>query len=453
MDFVNRDKSAQSYLQELILITTFAGSASNQSPSQLKDKSGRPVSLRSLLISLSVYWGIASVLLGGQDDNELSRSVEVLMAASLTHNASISIQEDILRLLSASLLPSKRNNHPAAVMYSRLSTAISASFKTPLMFATLMGLSVHSDLSLKQDERSAADQSCVQLVRMVSALAPRDGLVSAEVSGCTPLAMVASFHSPIRAHGEEDDLVLALTRVLCASCPSALTVPCGRGLYPLHLAARDGESSVLQHFASRYPFTVPLKDSFSRFALEIALDHSYLHSEAALLQLAQIYPPAAAASREQVLIFARQKNVSTRLSEALVAMCEQYSSPESVCPEVVVSEVSVSPRSIASSPSTNIASVSPILTTKKQPSKQFSFSSGGADRDAMFSVADSLLALNCVSVSSSSNCSDSLSSASCDSLSSRDSRGGFKNVMKRKRMSECALEDAVSSNAKSLRMC
>lgn len=426
-----------------MLATTLACSCAMASPSQLKDKAGKDVSCRSVLISLAIHWAIASLLMPFKSDSksELLRHVQHLMSTELIHSASTAIQGHICLFLSGSTALTMAANMPSvSVLYGQVRRALTGSMRNPLHFSVALALAAHSELAIvagSPEDLAAFTTHASNVVQVVAKAAPRDGITDHEATGSTPVALVCSHRCPARLFPGTADIALALAGVLCHACPSALTIADAQGMYPLHRATRSGESSVVLFIVKNYSYTVPLRDASLRYPLNHAIENAASHCEAVILDLVRVYPLVLTDHRTlaQVAAFVQQANLSVALVQVLSALVMRHQQPAGYV-------------SAVAPPRAKRTAKTPVPQQAPQLAQSQPVTADDSDAATMFSVVDSLLALHSAALLSKSTSNNNNNSSSVDGISVAES------VLSGKRkISESVSASATGDAVKSFRKC
>jgi ankyrin repeat protein len=320
--------SGMTLIKDLILVTSFmcsnshefhiqeklharssssaTGSLSSNKNEFIRKNTASPL---SVLIAISPYWAIAALLSQAKSDQSnshvLRAALKSILTGKYTSRAHIEIGDEILHCtnhLPSSLVKSAMVNQ----LLARLRRCLRTHLKNVLLFAVVLSVSVHTELSATLHHSMIglnqgtidnllllSDDNCIEVVRIVINSAPQLALATDTGSvGATPLAYAASYQctNGLDSAFLEYKLALGLCKILTDVAPSALAICDRLGMLPLHHAARKGHSAVVEYLSRNFYFTVPLRDSSGKTVLHHALINWKHQQESTILQLARMYP-------------------------------------------------------------------------------------------------------------------------------------------------------------------
>lgn len=270
-------------------------------------------------------------------------AVQFLLSKELINSASMNMNEDILRHMTYSQTLHIEHSFNYS-LYSRLKKTLKMQLKTPLFLATYFSLTLHTDLlhlkfeSFIQRESKKVKASSSQsnlaaniatssesetlaenneqetivqydllslaILHAIVKANPFSALIQDNCSGQTVASIVAAYHDPSMSesdnaatvpdviHNVDTNFALAMMTIFCYYAPSSLALADRNQLYPIHHAARKGESSILAFLCHNYKYTVSLQDLSNKFPLHHAILSAAHHDPKVIISLAELYPKA-----------------------------------------------------------------------------------------------------------------------------------------------------------------
>eukprot|EP00981_Chlorochromonas_danica_P003819 scaffold725_cov162-Ochromonas_danica.AAC.5 len=293
--------------------------------------------------------GVFTKLSVEAESHEMKRrllALQFLLSKELINSASMNMNEDILRHMTYSQTLHIEHSFNYS-LYSRLKKTLKMQLKTPLFLATYFSLTLHTDLlhlkfeNLIQREskkiKPSASQSNLAVSNATNAEStfcenltenneqeiivqydllslailhatmkanPFSALIQDNCSGQTVASIAAAYHDPSMSeldnaaivpdaiHHVDTNFALAMMTIFCYYAPSSLALADRNQLYPIHHAARKGESSVLAFLCRNYKYTVSLQDLSNKFPLHHAILSAAHHDPKVIVSLAELYPKA-----------------------------------------------------------------------------------------------------------------------------------------------------------------
>jgi hypothetical protein len=296
-------------VKDLILVTSFILSNSRQRNAESEAARKNTSSPISSLIALSAYWAIAALFVQVRVDEftcaAMRNALVIILTSKITSRSHIEVSDEILDCsnhLPAEITKCALTNQ----LLARIRRALRSHLKNILLFAVILSISLHSELSatlhnpalqLSQnmiDEfLSRSDDNNIDIVNLIVSTHPQLALVpDAGSVGSTPLGYAASYRagSGIDADFLDHKLTLGLCTVIATVAPSALAIADRLGMIPLHHAARKGHSLVMDYLSEHFHFTIPLKDNSGKTVIHHALLSSKQHDENSIIRLAKLCP-------------------------------------------------------------------------------------------------------------------------------------------------------------------
>lgn len=230
-------------------------------------------SVNSLLISLSIYWLLASLANEGPSSAAESSSqhwavplIQELANSKITLDSSTAVIKFAEGELHNAISNSPQNSFKRSLL-KKLQNFCVAYMRSPLLLATRLSLAFYG---------MPLGPSFVVLRSSVGLLAqqkPKWGLLSGD--GKTPLATVCYFIPPSQSRKERSysssSLPVSIMRELSRYSPAALFCADSLGMLPLQAAIKHGSLDVAKFIYRNFPQAVPLVDNDNRSSLYYAL--------------------------------------------------------------------------------------------------------------------------------------------------------------------------------------